>query len=243
MKRTTLLYGVFIVAALIAGILVPFAIHEQGSRAVPGWQGLVNPGPMSRAHQTFGQKCESCHTPHKGIEAKNCLACHKGTEFGDKASTRFHATASKCTSCHLEHDGGQSLTRMNHDALLDAELWKPTAAGGPGKLPVGAKGQTTASLDCASCHSARDPHQGLFGPQCSSCHVLTAWSLPRFRHPPPSSRQCAECHKPPPSHSMGHFEMVSQRVAGRRARVDQCYACHTTDSWNNIRRKGVVDHH
>ncbi|WP_241527173.1 hypothetical protein [Sphingomonas turrisvirgatae] len=48
---------------------------------------------------------------------------------------------------------------------------------------------------------------------------------------------------PPPSHNMMHFEMVSQRVAGKRARVEQCYACHTTDAWNNIRGVGWYVHH
>ena len=55
--------------------------------------------------------------------------------------------------------------------------------------------------------------------------------------------QCAECHKAPPSHFMEHFSMVSQRAAGSKARVDQCYACHATDSFNNIRKRGWYDHH
>jgi hypothetical protein len=42
---------------------------------------------------------------------------------------------------------------------------------------------------------------------------------------------------------MEHFSMVSQRAAGSKARVEQCYACHTTDSFNNIRRRGWYDHH
>jgi uncharacterized membrane protein len=36
---------------------------------------------------------------------------------------------------------------------------------------------------------------------------------------------------------MEHFSMVSQRAAGSKARVDQCYACHATDSFNNIRKQ------
>ena len=70
-----------------------------------------------------------------------------------------------------------------------------------------------------------------------------AWGVAEFRHPAPTNRECAQCHKPPPSHFMEHFKMVSQARAGRKARVDQCSTCHTTDSWNNIRGKGMIDHH
>jgi len=222
---------------------------------VTGWQDLVNPGPLSAAHSPFGNTCETCHTPHSGVEPRTCVACHATTAFGDNQSTRFHAAALQCTSCHVEHEGNAGIIRMNHDALLVARLWTPlpNASDGSGPTGQGASGDRSlgidrprgarASLDCASCHSNRDPHLGLFGSQCSSCHLVTAWTVAGFRHPPPSSTQCAQCHQAPRSHLMEHFRMVSQRVAGERARVEQCFACHTTDSWNNIRRVGVYDHH
>ncbi len=37
--------------------------------------------------------------------------------------------------------------------------------------------------------------------------------------------------------------MMSQRIAKEKAPVEQCVACHTTDSWNNIRDVGWYDHH
>jgi hypothetical protein len=43
---------------------------------------------------------------------------------------------------------------------------------------------------------------------------------------------------------MEHFHMVSQRVAGKEhARVEQCYLCHQTTSWNDIRGVGWYKHH
>jgi hypothetical protein len=43
---------------------------------------------------------------------------------------------------------------------------------------------------------------------------------------------------------MGHFEMVSKRVAGvEHAEVSQCYLCHQTTSWNDIKSVGMYDHH
>lgn len=254
MSRTGILYAVLGTAVVLLGLVVPYLVHSTGSAAVPGWQGLVSPGPLSKAHSFIGESCEACHTPHVGVEAKTCIACHAATSFGDKQSTRFHAVAMECTGCHVEHDGEVSLARMDHSALLATEFWSGPAAQ-PKPMPPGATREMMAlpvhpsipgdlaRLDCASCHSNRDPHRGFFGEQCSSCHSVTSWSIAEFRHPSTRSTECAQCHQPPPSHYMMHFEMVSQRVAGKRARVEQCFACHTTDDWNNIKGAGWYDHH
>jgi hypothetical protein len=43
---------------------------------------------------------------------------------------------------------------------------------------------------------------------------------------------------------MEHFEMVSMKVVGReQADVSQCFLCHQTTSWNDIRGVGVYKHH
>ena len=55
---------------------------------------------------------------------------------------------------------------------------------------------------------------------------------------------CAQCHQAPPSHYMMHFRMVSMTVAGRmHAQVNQCYLCHQTTSWNDIKGVGLYKHH
>jgi hypothetical protein len=129
---------------------------------------------------------------------------------------------------------------MSHAALLDAKLWRHTAPSlSPGKVGP----MSEAALNCSSCHSIRDKHLGLFGSDCASCHSTKTWQISGYRHPSTNSTQCVECHKAPPSHYMEHFSMVSQRAAGEKARVDQCFACHTTDSFNNIRGRGWYDHH
>lgn len=234
MRWTAILYGVVGAAAVVAAILIPWLVHSKGSAGVPGWQGLVNPGPLSSAHRFLADQCESCHVPHQGVEAKQCLTCHAVTAIQDKPSTRFHAEATTCNGCHVEHLGAGQPTRMDHALLFDGRLWNPAR-----RPPRGGR----AALDCASCHAVKDPHQGLMGRDCAQCHVTDSWRIAGSRHPPDSSTQCAECHRPPPSHRMMHFEMVSQRVAGETARVDQCFACHATDDWNNIRKVGRYDHH
>src|SRR3546814_17676209 len=52
-----------------------------------------------------------------------------------------------------------------HKALLDPKVWRPGAMSMlPRPLPMAPE----AALDCASCHSIRDPHLGLFGKDCAS---------------------------------------------------------------------------
>jgi len=236
MTRAGLLFWLF-AAASLALIVGAMALRSSALDGAGPVAQLVAPGPLSQAHQSFGSQCTACHTPLKGVETKACLGCHTGTDFGNKQSTQFHAEAKQCTSCHVEHEGERGLTRMDHPALLLSGIWKQSIPANPhSKIPE-------IGLNCASCHSIRDPHLELFGKDCASCHTTTTWSVAGYRHPSVNSTQCSECHKAPPSHFMEHFNMVSQRAAGSKARVDQCFSCHTTDSFNNIRRRGWYDHH
>ena len=101
-----------------------------------------------------------------------------------------------------------------------------------------------AALDCAGCHDRQDRHHARFGGDCAQCHSLASWAVAGYRHPSPRSTECVQCHQPPPSHLMGHFAMVSQQVARREdARVDECFACHNTTSWNDIINVGFYRHH
>ncbi|MEA3262389.1 MAG: cytochrome c3 family protein [Pseudomonadota bacterium] len=234
------LFAIFIIAAVTLLLAVPVALRTD----VPSEAGVVErfvaPGPLSSAHRALAGQCASCHTPVKGVEAKTCVSCHTSTDFGDKQSTVFHAQATECSSCHFEHQGDRGIVRMDHAALLDPKVWRQTTP----PRPSGKAGpMSEAALNCSSCHSIRDKHLGQFGTDCASCHSTRSWKIEGYRHPSTNSTQCVECHKAPPSHLMEHFSMVSQRAAGEKARVDQCYACHTTDSFNNIRGRGWYDHH
>lgn len=240
MRWHRLFYAVFIAALLAIIIAIPVRMRSSEPADAGLVARLVVPGPLSSAHQAFASQCTACHTPGKGVEAKTCLTCHAGTDFGFKQSTQFHARATECTSCHVEHEGDRGIIRMNHAALLDPQVFRQPI-NGSAVNPHGFSPE--AGLNCASCHSYRDPHQGLFGTDCASCHKTDSWKIANYRHPSVNSTECSECHKAPPSHFMEHFSMVSERAAGRKARVDQCYACHTTDSFNNIRRRGWYDHH
>ena len=101
-----------------------------------------------------------------------------------------------------------------------------------------------ALLNCATCHQTKDRHRGLFGTDCAQCHGTTKWTLPEFRHPSPASQSCAQCHQAPPSHYMMHFQMIDQKICGQpNAKVNQCFLCHQTTSWNDIKGVGFYKHH
>src|SRR5262249_34684763 len=136
----------------------------------------------------------------------------------NRRDTAFHAAATECLACHSEHQGRTArISRMDHTVLHP-------------------------DVGCAVCHV--DRHQRLFGDHCQACHEVATWKLPGYRHPSPQSTLCAECHQPPPSHLMMHFQMVDQTITGQRdATVEQCWRCHTTDHWNNIVGVGLYKHH
>ena len=101
-----------------------------------------------------------------------------------------------------------------------------------------------ALLSCPACHSNDDRHFGLFGKDCVQCHSTRQWTLPEFIHPSNQSLDCNQCHEAPPSHYMQHFKMISAQVAGElNAKVEECYACHQSTSWNDIKRAGWYKHH
>lgn len=233
------------------------------------WLSLASPGKLSVAHAFLEHSCSDCHTPIEGVRSENCIQCHANAEaIIQRQPTAFHADIGSCRECHLEHMGRDfNPSTMDHDALARtgirdlesdeafASLSAETAAllnFWLDYVPAGQSGgdfhpnisRFERMLDCTSCHQNDDRHGGLFGGNCASCHETSQWNIAAFRHPAASSMDCAQCHKAPPSHYMGHFNMISAKVAGKpHARVDQCFACHQTTSWNDIKGVGWYKHH
>jgi hypothetical protein len=253
------LYSIAALLAVAGAAVVLVGLYRGGSQAVPGWAGTVAPGPLSARHTFLSDRCESCHTPIKGVEAAACIACHApaAKQLG-KQSTAFHAAAGgQCRGCHLEHTGDVRPIRMDHAALLQTTLFprdgKFSAQAVAGQLVAdlkqfaglpGSGHPEKTALDCAACHGNRDPHRELFGQECAGCHGLGTWKITGFLHPSPASKDCAQCHQAPPSHYMGHFAMMDRTIAGQEhASVDQCFLCHRTDSFNDIQGVGWMKHH
>jgi len=260
-KFSVALYLALGVLGLAAAVLVPMVIYRSGTQALPIWRIAASPGPLSAAHAFLGTQCESCHTPDRGIEAGSCITCHAPDALMlAKQSTAFHATIGECRGCHAEHQGAEIRPiKMDHLVLTEAGLRASHAAMAPGQpaivgaaatqsflATVTGQGSTAGDqqLDCASCHSFRDKHQGLFGQQCADCHATETWKIARFLHPSPKSQECNQCHQAPPSHYMMHFGMMDQGITGQRnARVEQCFMCHQTDSFNDIKGVGWFKMH
>ncbi|TFV35090.1 class III cytochrome C family protein [Bradyrhizobium frederickii] len=261
MARVTIRGALYVVVATLAvasAAAASIALFRGSAGIVPGWTRLVSPGPLSAKHAFLSNSCESCHTPVKGVEAAACIACHSPSAADlAKQSTAFHAVAGgQCSGCHREHAGGMRPTGMNHASLLqvamsasDKTVFGRTAADQMTAdlreflgLPKSEQPEK-AALNCAICHSNRDPHRELFGRECANCHVLASWKIVGFLHPSPTSKDCAQCHPAPPSHNMGHF-MMDRMIAGQEhASVDQCFLCHMTDSFNDIKGVGWLKHH
>jgi hypothetical protein len=262
MKRRLQLTVLFLAAA--AAMAAFWLFRNNG---VVGWQSQARPGRLSAAHAHLESDCAACHTAVKGVEDAACVGCHADNRaLLQRQPTAFHADIGNCAKCHAEHQGVNARLRvMDHGQLARigfARLEKVApddeqrravvelrrrmrlhedAASAPGRPNVTPAEMT---LDCASCHGTKDRHQGLFGRDCASCHATTQWAIAEFDHPSPRSQDCAQCHQAPPSHYMMHFEMVSKRVAGvRDAQVSQCYLCHQTTSWNDIKGVGWYKHH
>ncbi|ARS37987.1 hypothetical protein C1N53_22665 (plasmid) [Pontibacter sp. SGAir0037] len=217
-------------------------------------QSQVMPGELSAAHALFKSDCSACHTAAKGIDEAKCVSCHADNkDLLARQPTAFHATIGNCASCHVEHQGEEANLRvMDHEALarIGAKLisGRKNIVNQPKNplLPMGHPlvSPLVATLDCATCHSTKDRHATLFGQNCATCHATTEWTIPEFQHPSMRSIECAQCHQAPPSHFMEHFEMVSKKVAKQEnAVVTQCYSCHQTTSWNDIKGLGLYDHH
>ncbi len=240
---------------------------QYNTTSLPMWQELVSPGRLSVVHASLQGNCGACHSPIRGVEAASCIVCHANDRnLLQRQPTSFHANVSECAPCHAEHREVARLSdRMNHAELARIGLrqlgeprrgidnasadqlirWTQESALTASTLESQRDVTSLeATLDCYTCHENDDRHQRFFGTDCVSCHSTTEWTITEFRHPRSDSRDCAQCHQAPPSHYMEHFKMISMQVADvRSARVNQCYLCHQTTSWNDIPRVGMYKHH
>lgn len=233
------------------------------------WQRQVSPGPLAAGHAFLENNCAACHTAVKGADASKCITCHANNQaLLQRQPTAFHGHVGSCVECHAEHGGiDRRPINMDHAALAKIGLrqlraneqpddegkaladklraWTNEAqaddrfsSSHPGLTP------SEAVLNCAACHGNKDRHQKFFGQDCAQCHSTAKWTISEFRHPSAQSTDCAQCHPAPPSHYMGHFHMVSAKVAGKpHAKVNQCFLCHQTTSWNDIKGVGWYKHH
>lgn len=251
--------GAISLALLVGWWLAP---ADSGFKQASTWQRMTEPGGLSEAHAHLSGNCAACHTAVTGLKPAKCIVCHANDEsILQRQPTSFHAGVTGCRECHPEHLGSDVRpTQMDHEAvvrlglrqlrkgdpseqstLFASQLQSHAEHGTPPHEHITA---SEAVLNCSTCHSNDDRHFALFGQDCAQCHGTEKWTLPEFQHPAAQSTDCAHCHQAPPSHYMNHFQMISRKVAGKsHARVDQCFLCHQTTSWNDILGVGMYKHH
>ena len=257
MKHTLLLLTIVLGSAAALA-----ALWESGANTVSAWQRQASPGRLSSAHAFLDDNCAACHTAVKGVVASNCIVCHADNQaLLQRHPSAFHADIATCAACHPEHQGPiVRPSRMDHVALARIGLDQAQSAH---TVPDTVRDETVAwlrhhdpeiynpqlqpeesHLNCAVCHQTKDRHVGLFGNDCAQCHATSQWTIPGFRHPSPASQSCVQCHQAPPSHYMMHFKMISMSIAGQpTAQVGQCFMCHQTTAWNDIKGIGFYKHH
>ena len=251
---------IVLVVAVVAATTLAI-VHFKPSPA--GLGSLVSPGALSPKHAYLANQCTACHQPTVGVTVARCTPCHASSErLLGRQPTAFHESVTECAACHVEHQkvsmrplvmDHAELARVGARTLEGAALKDPDSAATLLSLETWLKVKSSAELDdtsarqalnCAGCHDRRDPHFKRFGDDCAQCHSFKTWSVPHYQHPSPRSKECVQCHQPPPSHLMGHFSMISQKFANKeRARVDECFECHNTTSWNDILGVGFYKHH
>jgi hypothetical protein len=207
------------------------------------------------------QRCSGCHTEHQGTRRMpttmdhavlvNAVQWESGAQQSDARDGKSGLTGSEIQTANraLADVPRVAPVKPGTTAAASNQVAQPCDTPGgcqwsqvrsavelPGKHPL--LSVTESNLSCVSCHATKDRHQGMLGNSCVQCHATTEWTVSDFRHPSVNSTVCAQCHKPPPSHNMMHFSMMSAPIAGQpNAKVNQCYLCHQTTSWNDI--KGV----
>lgn len=219
-----------------------------------GFERLVMPGPLSKAHADLESDCSKCHTPFKRAEQEaQCLACHdhEAVAADVRSKKGFHGRSpsvagAECRACHPEHKGrdadivGLERGSFPHDATDYPLRGAHTQIACEGCHPADKKFREAPS-NCEDCHFSDDAHDGSLGKDCGSCHSEQRWREARFDHAktkfPLEGRHqdvaCALCHageryKGTPK-DCATCHRVNDVHRGRFG--DKCQDCHTSSRW------------
>ncbi|MBI5962222.1 MAG: hypothetical protein HY863_02005, partial [Chloroflexi bacterium] len=225
--------------------------------------------PFASEHfLTFGTNCMACHD---GVESLGSNFNHNAVPFklsgkhAPVACSKCHiaartindlkATSQACVSCHLkdDHHNGQfgtdcaachstdgwDLAKIDHSKFA-FKLDGKHATVACEKCHINGQFKGTP-MDCASCHTKDDAHNGTLGNQCAVCHTPSGWKPSTFNHNNAAFQltgkhttvACASCH------INGVFKGTPMDCASCHSDTDphggklgtQCTQCHTTNGW------------
>ncbi len=93
--------------------------HTLSAAFVQTW----SPGPLSRSHQVFGDKCDACHAqPFIQVRDQECIVCHKTIREHVPRLTKsgVHDVALnevRCAECHRDHKDAPLATRAQAECV------------------------------------------------------------------------------------------------------------------------------
>lgn len=191
--------------------------------------------PLRGAHKTVA--CAQCHpggTKNARIAFASCGDCH--------ADRHQPSRGKDCRACHDENSW--KTARFNHDRTRFPLRGKHQALACAQCHPVGSKIGKIPFASCSDCHR-RDPHQGRFGKDCQSCHVVEGFQKASFNHAdtrfPLTGKHaavaCRKCHAQKGSGGAAVFKPLPMACASCHADVHLgqfakgCDACHTTQGF------------
>ncbi|MCP5091440.1 MAG: cytochrome C [Gammaproteobacteria bacterium] len=196
-----------------------------------------------------GKECENCHEPTDWNDSSfnhardtefpledshakaTCDDCHSEKPFEDEMNMA-------CVTCHLEddehdkHHGDQcdtchattawAETTFDHDVHTDYELLGGHQEVACNDCHIKPIFEVELMTSCDACHLDDDPHEGVLGTLCESCHTEVNWQDPVFfdhdltRFPLLGTHEDNECED---CHSTQAF--ANEEVA--------CVSCHLDD--------------
>jgi hypothetical protein len=181
----------------------------------------INPGVLSKGHESLQNDCMGCHTLVQGAVTEKCVACHKQNDIGRVLVSGILATKTNeranllhknikeinCVVCHREHTGESkdlAIKKFSHEIIGSGVKEK-----------------------CSACHDYQKPkgdfHSELKA-ECSGCHNTNRWNDAKFNHKLTGAvlDNCGQCHEK---------DKPSDDLHKNFKPGESCSACHTTDAW------------
>ncbi|MEP0804008.1 MAG: hypothetical protein HRF47_00845 [Chloroflexota bacterium] len=218
---------------------------------------------------SYGQSCLECHNgydsmvtgfDHNAFQFKlsgkhsevACEECHRGGHN----LVDFRLLAQDCASCHVDDDPHEGMLGRDCASCHTPEGWSPSQFDHnrsafkltQAHVNVACRACHTDMLfkgtpsDCFSCHAQDDPHQGVLGANCASCHKATTWQDVTFDHSKTAfalvgghvNVACTKCHsdltfKGTPTACASCHVDVHQGQMGM-----DCAKCHTPFDWKDV---------
>lgn len=121
-------------------------------------------------------RCQGCHqgADMKQVAGNTCIDCHQS----DDVHTGRNGT--QCKDCHS--NASWEKARFDHNSDTEFPLRGEHSKLSCQSCHYGGALEQTESTTCNNCHASDDPHRGVEGKQCATCHRESDWRDVSFNH-------------------------------------------------------------